>query len=189
MQLKLRSAAWAAALTATLVPATAHAGNTSVYTLIGIEQCREQSHATDNPLITGVWLCEGFGDMQVQLIEDDLRFYVAYAKKPAKKFSFGSMIPRFNTLGADKLEWRLGPDKKPVATILRYKTDDDSILAIMRVGEAKQTCSVGYVSVKQTAAKANDIARKIADRIAPGFRCGKQEASYYIAADFNDKPD
>ncbi|MBA8876790.1 hypothetical protein [Phyllobacterium myrsinacearum] len=160
--------------------AAAHAENISTYTYVGLEKCREQKPEPGNPLQTGAWLCPGYGGMQVQLIENDLRFYVSYAHKKGAKFSRESVVPNFNVLGSNNLEWRLNAQKQPVATILRFKTDEDSILLITRMGPLEQICAVGYVSAKNTA-EPNDVARKVADGIAPGFQCGKEEPVYYDA--------
>ena len=64
--------------------------------------------------IGGVFRCEGFGGMDVRVIEGDLRMFVSDA---AMQTAAQQMLPAFNSNG-ETLEWRLA-DGKPFPTILR----------------------------------------------------------------------
>ncbi len=69
------------------------------------------------------------------------------------------------------IEWRL-LDGKPVAAIHRYFLDDRQVLTIHRLQADKTSCVAGIVNVRR-GRDANDQAIKIADRLAPDFKCGR----------------
>jgi len=166
--------------------AEGHAENTSFYTDIGMDKCVEEKTAPINPVHTGTWNCAGYENIRVQLMEMDLRILVSYQFGAESTPENGQTIPRFNTLESGHLEWRLDVNNRPIATILRFKTDDDSVLVVTKIGGPAQSCQVGLVSAKSVA-NANEIARKVADEVAPGFRCGKDRARDYNASSVNSR--
>jgi hypothetical protein len=166
-------------------PAVA-AENSSAYTKIILDQCREQPPDPDDPLQSGVWWCEGYAGMPVRVTEGDLRFLISYGADAANEIAAGQTLPAFNTIG-DTLEWRLAPGgdgaQHPFATILRFFTDSGDgqkgqYLVVTKLGGPGQVCHVGYVNALLNQ-DANVIARDVADNAAPGFVCGQDDALTY----------
>jgi hypothetical protein len=126
--------------------------------------------------------CQGYKGYPVHFSEGDLRQMVRFghlAKLEGQWESFGN----FNRIN-DTIEWRL-KDAKPYAAILRWflEVPDDQgnftpqsngqVLVVSTVAshENPTSCVVGYVDAKANK-NANDLAREIADTLAPQFRCG-----------------
>ncbi len=188
----LRSRAVAAigpllALTGTLFASTAaHSEPQSVYTNID-KSCRTVSDrgGAQNEPETVRQICGGKGGFVVVVSEDDLRQTVSIGRsarqaerEPAAKQSFGP----FNSSGPT-LEWRIGDNGRPYATIQRWHIADNSdpgpdgrprtvpLLVVTRLSPA---CHVAYVDARANQLP-NELARDLADRLAPGFDCAKDK--------------
>ncbi len=129
-------------------------------------------------------VCPGKSGLVVVISEDDLRETVsvgrsraAASREPAAGVWFG---PFNSTTG--RIEWR-SIDGKPFAIIQRWHIADNSdqdkdgrpiakpMLAVTRLPPGA-VCHVAYIDVKANA-NANELARRAADGIARGFKCGK----------------
>lgn len=171
-------AAVATGLIAGLLATPAAAENTSAYTKIDLTGCREIPPDPDDPLQSGTWWCEGYGDVPVYVMEGDLRFFVSYGEGAPAELAARTTLPAFNHIG-ETIEWRLGPDGVPFATILRFYTDsgdggpEGQTLVITKLGGPGQVCHFGYVDAR-TNPDANAIAREVADNGAADFDCGRE---------------
>lgn len=163
--------------------------NDSTYSDIDFDTC-EKLQEDD----LGVFLkCNGLRDYPVHVKEGDLRQSVQFG--PVSNLwlddSFETFGP-FNSTGT-KIEWRLGRDGLPFATILRWfisnpdpdtgipeKSSEGQVLVISRVAQPGDgaSCVVGYVDALANAS-ANTLARETADRLAPGFICGTDTPEYH----------
>ncbi len=158
---------------------------TSSYTSAAPKDCRARS-AGDGLGDSTIRVCPGKAGLIVLMSEDDLRETVsigrnqaAAAGEPAAQAWFA---PFSST--APTVEWR-ATDGKPFAIIQRWyiadNTDEDRsgrptarpMLAVTRLPPGA-VCHVAYVDV-QANPDANELARKVADEIARGFKCGKDE--------------
>jgi hypothetical protein len=167
-------------------PAFADA-NGSVYTSLDLAECRQEAPDPEDPVSGGVWWCEGYQGMPVRVAEGDLRFLVSYGADAAAEIAAGETLSPFNRVGAT-LEWRLASDgasgdRRPIATILRYFTEsgdgsEGQVLVVTKLGGAGQVCHIGYVDALANP-DANDIARQIADSLAPNFGCGRDIAQTF----------
>lgn len=166
-----------------LLAAPAVAENASAYTKIELAACREIPPAPDDPLESGAWWCEGHGGIPIYVSEGDLRFFVSYGDTAPDELAAKTTLPAFNHIG-ETIEWRLGPDGRPFATILRFFTSsgdgapDGQVLVITRLGGPGQVCHIGYVDAR-TNPDANAIAREVADNGAAEFDCGRDTALHY----------
>jgi hypothetical protein len=157
----------------------------STYSSTAPKDCRIPS-AGEGVDDSTIRVCPGMAGLVVLVSEDDLRETVsvgrsraAAASEPAAQSSFGP----FNST-ATTVEWRT-VNGKPFAIIQRWRIADNSdqdmdgrpiatpILAVTRLPPGA-VCHVAYVDV-QANPHANKLARKAADEIARGFRCGKDE--------------
>ena len=127
-------------------------------------------------------VCKGADGIAVFVSEGDLRTSVAYRNQAAydRYFTFGN----FNHVG-ETMEWRLRDDngyKQPFATILRwYVSIDDAnekqALVITKIEES-DFCVAGFVEATENKG-ANELARQIADTVAPSFVCDRDQAQWY----------
>ena len=123
------------------VPAAA-ADNSSAYTKIILDQCRQEPHDPEDPLQGGVWWCEGYGGVPVRVEEGDERFQVSYGAAAVDELAASQTLPAFNTIN-DTLERRLDAAGQPFATILRFFTspaegDKVQVLVVTKVGPPGQ---------------------------------------------------
>lgn len=179
----------AAAFVLAVDPANAQ-GFESAYTTIDLAQCQQQPLDPEDPLDSGVWWCTGYGDMPVRVAEGDLRYLVSFGANAAAEPAAGQTLPQFNRIN-QTLEWRLSVDpadggRRPVATILRYFTDNETgregqVLVVTKLGGPGQICHIGYVDALLTP-DANVIARQVADTYAGIFMCGQHAPAYYGVA-------
>ncbi len=142
----------------------------SVYTSTAPADCRQVRAGT----AFSTQRCSGPGGIEVLIEEGDLRFSVSYGPQakdqPAARQGF---LPLQNI--GDKIEWRLGADGKPFATILRWRMGFDSpadrreILVVTRLPPGP-VCWVALVDARANK-EPNALARKIADERARGFDC------------------
>jgi hypothetical protein len=132
-------------------------------------------------------ICNGYKGYPVLIYSGDLRESLFYGLPPGGDLapaweSFGA----FNSTGA-KIEWRVEKDEyreAPFATIHRWFVSNDpdnpdkpvEILVVEKVGSLHERdgCAVGLVMATGNP-KANEDARRIADREARNFQCGSDE--------------
>jgi hypothetical protein len=176
--------------TALAACATPHAqANESAYSERNLDACKTLSQTDEGPSIT--LQCDGYKDFSVYFKEGDLRQSQAYG--PVSKVwldeAFESFGP-FNHTNA-KIEWRLGPDGEPVATIVRWFVSDPEttsdvttrygqVLVVSTVATTGNptSCVVGYVDALENK-DANTLARKLADEEAHDFACGLGEPQWH----------
>lgn len=104
----------------------------------------------------------------------------------------GETFETFNYIG-DKIEWRLDDKGIPRATILRYmiqnlnpetsepdKAYEGQVLVVSRVGQPDDMtgCVTAYVDALENN-DAEELARKLADKQAPDFPCGKEKPVFH----------
>jgi hypothetical protein len=174
---------WATMLLALLSPAQAQEVS-SVYTPLDLKKCKDVTPADAKDYGT-IWRCDGFEGLPVRIAEGDLRVFVSYGPSAETQTAANETLPQFHMIG-EKLEWRVrkeGNRLRPFATILRYKWDSDngegSTLAVTKL-EVNDACRVAYIEATGNP-KANELAREIADRDAPGFVCKRDAAKHYLA--------
>jgi hypothetical protein len=157
----------------------------SSYTSTAPRDCRVTSagNGVDGSTIR---VCPGKAGLKVLVSEDDLRETVSVGRsraaaenEPAAEVWFGPFNSTTTTV-----EWR-ALDDKPFAIIQRWHIADNSdedrngrpiakpMLAVTRLPPGA-VCHVAYIDV-QANPNANELARKAADEIARGFKCGKDE--------------
>jgi hypothetical protein len=161
----------------------AHAENGSAYTRLDLAQCREEAPDPDDPLQSGVWWCEGYDGIPVYVSESDLRFFVSYGEGARDEPAAGTTLPPFNSAG-DTIEWRLGADGRPFATILRFYTGpgdgapEGQVLVMTWLGGPGQVCHIGYVDARVNP-DANELAREVVDNAAASFDCARDKPLQY----------
>jgi hypothetical protein len=157
----------------------------SSYTSTAPRDCRVTSagNGVDGSTIR---VCPGKAGLKVLVSEDDLRETVSVGRsraaaenEPAAEVWFGPFNSTTTTV-----EWR-ALDGKPFAIIQRWHIADISdedrngrpiakpMLTVTRLPPGA-VCHVAYIDV-QANPNANELARKAADEIARGFKCGKDE--------------
>jgi hypothetical protein len=155
----------------------------SSYTSTAPKDCRVTSagNGVDDSTIR---VCPGMAGLKVVVSEDDLRETVSVgrnrataAREPAAQAGFGPFNSTTTTV-----EWR-ALSGKPFAIIQRWHIADTGdadkngrpigkpMLAVTRLPPGP-VCHVAYIDVKANA-DANELARKAADEVARGFKCGK----------------
>jgi hypothetical protein len=180
----IAAAALFCAASSLISPANAQTIGSS-YTSTAPKDCRVSSagNGVDDSTIR---VCPGKAGLKVLVSEDDLRETVsvgrnraAAAREPAAQAGFGP----FNST-ATTVEWR-ALDGKPFAIIQRWHIADNGdqdrdgrpiskpMLTVTRLPPGP-VCHVAYIDVKANP-DANELARKAADEIARGFKCGKDE--------------
>lgn len=165
-----------------LVPALPAFAQQSAYTPLVLGDCEAVAPDPDDPLESGEWHCTGYEDIPVLVYEGDLRTMVSLGDSAADEVAASQTLPQFNSIG-ETLEWRLGADRRPYATILRYfpaKEDGQStgqVLVVMRYGGTGGVCHVAYVDAELNP-NANELARQAADERASGFDCAGDVAEW-----------
>ncbi len=164
--------------------------NDSSYTDLDYKACETLSVEED---ISITFKCPGLPGYPVYASEGDLRFSTLFGQADKRYID-----EAFETFGhfnrtANKIEWRLGRNGKPVATILRWFVDNPDpdtgmtsdalrgqVLVVSTVAQpgAGKSCIAGYVDALANV-NPNSLARSIADGIAPGFTCGVDEPVYH----------
>jgi hypothetical protein len=126
-------------------------------------------------------ICPGPDGMQVMLADGDARMSMDYGRQT--DFGPWESFRAFNEVH-DTVEWRrqrLEDRMVPFATIHRWTVwhgaEERQMLVISTVanGPVQESCMVGYIDAAATP-DANQLARSIADRLAPGFVCGNARA-------------
>lgn len=178
-------------LATTLVAATAGGAkaNESAYTERNLDACKTLSQEEEGASIS--MQCAGYKDLAVYFKEGDLRQSQAYGPigKAYLDEAFESFGP-FNHTNA-RIEWRLGTDGVPVATIVRWFVSDPDttsdtdarygqVLVVSTVATAENptSCVIGYVDALENK-DANTLARKVADEEGHDFACGVSEPQWH----------
>lgn len=181
-----------AGLTLVLLSAAPAVANDSIYIDIGRETCRT---IEEQQGMYALMACPGHGDYPVHLKEMDIRQSASfgYLDKRSLHETFESFIP-FNHAGAT-VEWRIAKGGIPVATILRWFIENPDpntgesvpayqgqVLVVSKVAQKNdgKGCVAGYVDALANP-DPNALARKVADEVAPAFRCGTDKAAYHGA--------
>jgi hypothetical protein len=170
------------AMAAAVFPAAAE--NASAYTQLDLAACRALAADPDDPLESGAWWCVGHRGIPVYVAESDLRYFVSYGEGAVDEPAARTTLPAFNHAGGT-IEWRIGPDGEPVATILRFHTDSGDggakgqVLVITKLGGGGQVCHAGYVDALATR-EANVVARSVADN-ASGFDCTRDSPAFHTS--------
>ena len=161
------------------------------YTKIDLKACKHTPGRVAEDY--GSWLCKGYAGIPIYISGGDQRSFVSYGPNARKAFANRETLMSFNGHG-DVVEWRIetlpGGKKRPFAAIMRWSTavqkaepnpDGDivrgQVLVITRL-DPGGVCHVGYVDGRANP-NANELARKIADEKARGFRCGKDAPDSY----------
>lgn len=111
---------------------------TSAYSTLDLDLCTIRSR--DRQAGGATWSCPPHNGIEIWVAEGDLRFFVSFGKKARKQPAASQTLPPWNRLN-DTLEWRIGPDGRPVATILRWFTEfdgraDGQVLVVTRLPDA-----------------------------------------------------
>lgn len=173
----MRAFAAAAAFLLAVSPALA-AGATSAYTKIDLDRCTVLER--NEEFGSMVWRCPGHSGIDVWVADDDARMLVSFGPGAEYQTAASQTLPPFNTIG-ETLEWRIGPDRRPFATILRWHTsfDDGStgqVLVVTRLA-GDGVCHVAYIDALVNR-DANVLARQAADTMAPGHDCAQGPRIY-----------
>lgn len=179
-----------ACLSLILLSAGSAFANDSAYVDVSRDKCKTiaEEHG-----IYALMSCPGYGDYPVHFKEIDVRqsFSFGHIGKDYLDGAFESFIP-FNHAGT-MVEWRVTKAGTAVATILRWiienpdpKTGESvpalegQVLVVSKVAQKDdgKGCVAGYVDALANA-DPNTIARKVADEVAPSFRCGIDQAAFH----------
>ncbi|XBQ14993.1 MAG: hypothetical protein ABL308_08460 [Oceanicaulis sp.] len=172
-------------------------GYDSAYT--SLEQCEEIAPLAGAPFAMqcdgrdGIGVVVGYSDAVQRAAFGDLGHEAQFSESPLNTGAFQAL--------AETLEWRL-KDGEAFATILRWTAyrpafDPDTgeetgvfdtvehylTVSALRPGgqNGVSACHVAYVDLSTTW-RANDVARRIAERDAPGFVCG-EDAPRFVDPD------
>jgi hypothetical protein len=148
---------------------------TSVYSDFDLKTCKALELYADEDE-GGVWQCKGIPGFDVLYLEGDLRGYVAFGPEARSQCTSAQTFGAFNSPGP-KIEWRM-ENGKPIATILRWLTDNGSgeatakqnWLAVTKLN-GKDACRTALIDTKYP--EANSIARAKADGPSRSFDCEK----------------
>jgi hypothetical protein len=129
--------------------------------------------------------CPGAGGLVVRLAVDDLRTTVsvgATAAAAAQEPAAGQGFRTFNRVH-DTIEWRGVKGEAPFAIIQRWRLNDPmkfedaggvaGLLVVTRLPPGP-VCHVAIIDVKANAG-ANELARRAAEELARGFKCGSDK--------------
>lgn len=165
--------------------------NEAVYTKLVIDQCEKTEEAEGG----AAFRCPGLAGYDIHLQVGDLRESVHFG--PVGSWYAQGVWESFGewNLGNDTIEWRVGPNGRPTATIQRFFIDNidpntgsadparrGQVLVISRVAQPDDGlgCVAGYVDAR-AAENANLLARQIADNLAPAFPCRQQLPQFHGA--------
>lgn len=156
---------------------------TNLFTSLEAADCKvTKRHADGN-----AYDCRGLPGYPIYFAEGDLRSYMSFGAKPDTRRAAKQTLAAFNTPFEQghrraTIEWRFVERfgrQLPYATIVRYFVSRDGargqILVVTRVTE-REACHVAYVDAVSNP-DAIQIARRVADEVAPGFDC-KAEPSF-----------
>lgn len=159
---------------------------TSNYTELDLDN---ECVAYDTDEMGGSFSCPGYAGYSVLFSEGDLRQSVFYGYV-GEWFAEGAFesFSGFNNVSG-KIEWRLKAGL-PFATIHRWfiepedgSTDADDKGEVLVVSKVAQPgvgdgCVAGYVDAREND-DANELARQVADELAPGFMCRIDEPVFH----------
>ncbi|MEQ1520688.1 MAG: hypothetical protein ABL936_05405 [Aestuariivirga sp.] len=166
-----------AALIAICLSATAASAGeiTSIYSDLDLKACKALELFPDEGE-GGIWACKGIKGFDVLYLEGDLRGYIAFGPEGRSQCTSAQTFGAFNSPGP-KIEWRM-ENGKPVATILRWFTDNGSGEAnakqnwlVVTKLNGKDACRTALIDTKYP--DANIVAREKADRQSRSFACEK----------------
>jgi hypothetical protein len=185
----LAALALALALAASVTVAPARAAPDSAYSTIAWDTgCTViDQPAPDEPGGWAVLRCQGLAGVPVVVSDSDGRMSVWYGQGGEGHRGWASFTG-FNEVN-DTIEWRgiVGSGQGPYAAIHRWFVDDGrqgggkrQVLVVSTVAMApgEVSCPAGYVDANANG-NANVLARQVADQVARGFRCGRQQAMYH----------
>lgn len=182
---------------AILVPESVVAGEiTSEYTRLDFENgcVWKMAESEEEAQMGGEAICAGYRGYPVHFAEGDLRQFVRYGPV-ADEFAYPGGFAEWNRVN-DVIEWRLD-DGMPFATIHRWFIENinpetgsadkqfaGQVLVISTVADPfasvteRKSCVVGFVDALSNT-DANTHARRVADGLAHGFRCGTDAPHYH----------
>jgi hypothetical protein len=167
-----------AALIVLGLSATATAADeiTSVYSDLDLKTCKALQLYTGDEGEGGEWECKGIEGYDVMFWEGDLRGNIAFGPLARSQCTSAQSFGAFNSPGA-KIEWRM-ENGKPIATILRWFTDNGSGEAnakqnwlVVTKLNGKDACRMALIDTKYP--NANTLAQAKADGKAHTFNCEK----------------
>jgi hypothetical protein len=151
-----------------------------VYTQLDSDKCRHSKGRDVEDY--GSWRCAGHDGIGVYLSAGGQRMQVSFGRNAAREPAASQTFPGFNSAYKGTIEWRIEtpPKRKPraFATILRWnvklagdeRDTTGRVLVVTRLGPGG-VCHVGYVDARANP-NANELAVKLADERARGFKCG-----------------
>jgi hypothetical protein len=149
---------------------------TSVYSDLDLKTCKALQLYTGDEGEGGEWQCKGIKGYDVMFWEGDLRGNIAFGPLARSQCSSAQSFGAFNSPGA-KIEWRM-ENGKPIATILRWFTDNGSGEAnakqnwlVVTKLNGKDACRMALIDTKYP--NANTLAQAKADGKAHTFNCEK----------------
>ncbi|MCP2678202.1 hypothetical protein NHF45_01505 [Maricaulaceae bacterium NA33B04] len=149
----------------------------STYTRIG--DCSARRAPAGMEYLNAFMACEGYGGWAVYKGSTNQAERLAYGDRGLVRQL--SQTPIRSTVGlastAETIEWRTR-GRQPYAVIARWTarrgpTRLEEYLVVSALDARNGACHLAYVDVTEVS-NANDVARRIADRSAPGFTCGTQ---------------
>ncbi len=162
---------------AMLASPPAQAQPVSVYTKIDEKNCKTIRRAKDGDGEWTISRCKGRNGWQVFLDYDDAREALRLMRG-TQEYRLPHGIGTFNSLGST-IEWR-APARGAPASVLIFRVRWKDLhtkkpgarLVVVRLG-AEGACVIGTVDAHMTAI--NLRARRMADRYAGKFRCGRDK--------------
>jgi hypothetical protein len=149
---------------------------TSVYSDLDLKTCKALQLYTGDEGEGGEWQCKGIKGYDVMFWEGDLRGNIAFGPLARSQCSSAQSFGAFNSPGA-KIEWRM-ENGKPIATILRWFTDNGSAEAnakqnwlVVTKLNGSDACRMALIDTKYP--NANTLAQAKADGKAHTFNCEK----------------
>lgn len=163
----------------------------SAYTRLDVDACRQVIVEANRVEPNAEWFeatCPGYGGLPVYYTEIDLRVRIAYGTSDMGKAQLWGSFSGFN-YAHHTIEWRLGRDGAPFATIHRWFVSgndggaDRQVLMIHKIAQPGMPgCTVGMIDATVNA-DANVLARDIADGVVRDFACGRDRAQWYGGID------
>lgn len=121
------------------------------------------------------FLCEGHNDYKILLGDADLRMSLWFGRFPEESEPTWQSFSSFNYSNT-VVEWRLNSGQ-PFATITRWFVEPSqsvrmNVLVVSKVASdpGDASCWVGVIDARQNK-NANELARLVADKVAPNFDC------------------
>jgi hypothetical protein len=149
---------------------------TSVYSDLKLDKCKALQLYTGDEGEGGEWQCKGIKGYDVMFWEGDLRGNIAFGTLARSQCSSAQSFGAFNSPGP-RIEWRM-ENGKPIATILRWLTDNGSgeenskqnWLVVTKLN-GKDACRIALIDTKYP--NANTVARGKAEKNSRSFNCEK----------------